>query len=363
MFRQTLKWCALVVAAMTLTGCGDKPKIPENTLAAVYVDLDNLIDNGIEVAKMAIDEMPDDKAEEAQKGLDEAVKTYKKQFKQCKFQWAVFTAGVTDGNISRPELAFVIRCDYDKEAEDGSTFRKLFEENLMHNISWGETEFVEGKYVITANTSDVMDKMIALYRDGKGETSDAFDDLADLDGDTVARAQIAGLKTWVDVFDGEEEIKRIGKDCDDEDLIDDLMDGGPIMLDFKLSEDVFGTELAVDAGSKDLAKALEGVGNILKFSSRVGVDLGCTTVARTLVEPIRRSRMAAGRELEDGAAALGKMMEDEGVRELVKQVREASSCERSGAKVRFKCEYDTEDFLEQLIPIACKAMRGGIFAD
>ena len=49
---------ATAIAALVLTGCGGKPKIPANTVVACYVDLEKCLKNGNDIAELVIDNLP-----------------------------------------------------------------------------------------------------------------------------------------------------------------------------------------------------------------------------------------------------------------------------------------------------------------
>ena len=108
--KKLMTVAALVASALVFTGCGGKPKIPANTVAAAYVDLDNLIGNAFDVVDDAIDEIPNkEKRKEMREEFKKFVKEHKPDFKAIDAEWLVITMGID--KEAGPEFAAVLKCD------------------------------------------------------------------------------------------------------------------------------------------------------------------------------------------------------------------------------------------------------------
>ena len=68
--KKILIGTSTLVLSLLLTGCGG-PKLPEDTLAAAYVDLELALDNGVNFIEAAIAEFPDSAKDKAKKLLNE----------------------------------------------------------------------------------------------------------------------------------------------------------------------------------------------------------------------------------------------------------------------------------------------------
>lgn len=354
--KRLLYGLAMAVAALSLVGCGAKPKIPENTLVAGYVDLEKAISHGQDVVELVIDNMPKPYQGKVQEGYDEAMKAFKENVAPYNLKWAAWTLGKGKHGFER---TLVIRCDYLEKGKDGKSMIAWAEDGLgaktrtrfgadvlegrFPEFGKGMAAFVDEQYVILADDEDTLEKMIRLYRGEGGETSKAFDDLADLGSDTVARIQTADAKSIVEIFDLRHEIEVLAQNCDDDDLADDILDIGNVTLDINFSDDVLGAELTVEAGSKDLAKAVEGVFNILALGNRLGADaVAAVGSFGKFVSP------KISRDFDvDG---LRDMLKEDTLKELAALVRDGMKVSRSGSTVKVAVEYDTEDLAELIVP-------------
>lgn len=355
---------AVASASLLFVGCGGKPKIPANTVAAAYVDLEDLADNALDVIDDAIDEIPNkEMRKEAREEFDKLVKEHKKDLKAVDAEWLVLTVGLDRGNA--PEIAAVVKCDYNAKIP-GANNLSLKECAAMSGSKVASKEkyetfrasvpvvgsayvsFVDGKYIVVAEDEAVSEKIVALYADGKGETSDDFDDLTDIGGDTVARIQTAKVETFLKVTGGEKwkdvrkDIEKFFEDAGDEDLGDLLLDIGNVTLDINFSDDVLGYVLSVDAGSRKLAKVVESAFNVIAFASRVGTTVGTGVV--TKFNPLLR---------QFGLAGQSETIE-KAIKAIADQIRDAVDVDRSGSTATLTVEFDTDDLLEALVPALCQ---------
>ncbi|MGN0877132.1 MAG: hypothetical protein ACI4TC_07685, partial [Kiritimatiellia bacterium] len=106
-------------------------------------------------------------------------------------------------------------------------------------------------------------------------------------------------------------------------------------------DDVLGCALTVEAGSKELAKAVEGFFNIVALCNHIGADAVAAISTYGKLLPL-----AASRELD----AFGKLLKEETLYELAAMIRDSVEVDRSGSTVKASCTYDTEDLVELLVP-------------
>jgi len=355
---------ALAAMSVAFVGCGGKPKIPANTVAAAYVNVDRAIWNAAEIADDIIDAVKND---DLRKMYEEQYKTFIKENKDdiraLGLDWACVTAGM-DKDTFQQEIAVAVKCDCEaklKAAGDQSLVdlakaafgNPLFEANgcgvyflpLGGALPTGGIgvdgvlfTFVEGKYIVATAVSGqpgdtdqaFMKKMVALYKDNDGEKSGEFDDLAALGDDAVARVQTAGVNAIVDLFGFRKAVEEFAEKCGDDDLVEMLTDISNVTLDVNLSDDTAGLELSVDAGSKELAKLVEGLFNVVAFSDRV-----LTAWA------VGMSDMVEGAAGKDGVTAL---------KAASGMLRECIEADRSGSVAKLKIEIDTDDLIDEIVP-------------
>ena len=360
--KKLMTVAALVASALIFTGCGGKPKIPANTVAAAYVDLDNLVGNAFDVVDDAIDEIPNkEKRKEMREEFKKFVKEHKPDFKAIDLDWAVLTFGI--GEKDKEEIALVIKCDCKKKIPTADTSVSEMVKGMgggktissgekyeTYKVSLGggmmfmpiplpKSLFVtvaKDQYVILTVDEDVMKKMVDLYANGKGETSDDFDDLADVSSDTIIRIQTAEAETFAKLAGVKEFIENYCKEAGDEDMADLLLDVENLTLDINFSDDIVGAVLTVDAGSRELAKVVESAFNVVAFASRLGVDLVAGNPEGF------RSKFGCNSISKD---AFAKM-----VKAVAEEVRDGVEADRSGSTATLTVELDTDDLLEAVVP-------------
>ena len=102
--KKMLGIVAAVAASLILAGCGGDVRLPANTVAACYLDVDRTLLNVKDIAEMVIDKLPKDMREEAEKAYEEAIEQYKKNFRCFDVEWAVATVGM-DKSSPEPTAA------------------------------------------------------------------------------------------------------------------------------------------------------------------------------------------------------------------------------------------------------------------
>ena len=357
--KKILGIVAAVSASLFLAGCGGEPRIPANTVAAAYVDIDKAIFNVKDVVEVVIDELPKEMREEAEKAYEEAIEQYKKNFRCFDVEWAVATVGM-DKSSPEPTPAIVVKADLKAKNEQGATLVDMVkglvggQESqvagapaltcVLPTLGRSTLAFVDDTCVVAAPDAGALEKMVKLYKDGDGETSDAFDDLTDLDGDTVLRVQTADAATMADLFGCRREIEEFGEKCGDEDLAEMLLDVGGVMLDVKVTDDVLGSTLTVEAGSDLFADAVEGAANIAVLGNRIAAA-GAGSSAEVIEKALRKVGTVEMGVLKKLGGSLGGLL------------RKAVEVKRSGSTVTLAVEFDTEDLVETLVPAMTGAAR------
>lgn len=374
-----------VAFAMLLTGCGG-PKMPKDTLAAVYVDIPQALENGIDFIEAAIKKLPKGDSKVIGDKLKEFLDDHKDDFRDIDPKWAVFMVCGDKKNEPRP--AFVVKADFGAEisAIGDKSVQKFISEKatkyskkINSSSVYVEDEFmmtvVDDKYLIgvvyekpyrysyRGNSSDahaedvsdergeeLMSKLISLYRDNEGETSDDFDDLDDLDGDAIARLQVASLGTLVDLFDVRDMVVDFGKKCEDEDLIEDLLDMGQLTFDVYLSDDIVGYRFELDAGSEDFAKAIEGLFKVVVFLDRIGTDL-CIAMPELLGNDIERG-IGSGVKQELRYTPLSGLSFSE-IAKVIGRVAKhyRYDIDRGGSEVAVECVVETDKMIDAIVPM------------
>jgi len=358
--KKILVASALVAASVLFVGCGGKPKIPANTVAAAYLDLDKVVWNVADVVETVIDELPKDMRKEAEAEYEKFLDEHKKDIKAIDAEWACVTA-VANPDATDVNIALVVKCDCkEKIPSAGMSLEELAAAALQKvdtingcdvyayadrdlrkiaDVDGLLVAFVDGKYIVCTEVDGGEDaskafagRMIDLYKNGKGETSGDFGDLADLEDDTVLRIQTAEAETVVGIYDVKDEIEKLGKEIDDEDLADMILDFEGITCDINLGDEVLGFAVKVDAGSRELAKAVESAFNLFKFANRVS-----SSVAPAAVD-------AFVSEMPFLNGVDGKT-----IKAIGKYARKAVEVDRSGSTAVMTVEFDTEDLIEDVV--------------
>ena len=292
-----LKLMCLTLLALTVAGCGKKVLVPEKTVVAAYIDLEKTYDNGKSVADTLIDALPSDERSMAKKGYEEALKIIDKFRDNLDPEWAVITFGgnLTElaENKNHPEriIAVAIKINADEDAvtkvlkdvckmDDVKSDKK--DGHIVFDFGKGKLGIVgdkeeylglvDGKYVIYSPSRDAFDNMFDLYA-GKGKASDEFDDLSKISGNTICRISTAPVANLLKRFELTREIEKFGDDCEDEDLVDMILNMGPISLDVGVGDEL-GLALHVNCDSSSDAKTIESLMRSVAFLARLGCDAG-----------------------------------------------------------------------------------------
>ncbi len=370
---KALKLLCLSILALVAAGCGKKVLVPEKTIVAAYIDFEKAYDKGKSVAETLLDAMPSSEKKEARKEYDEAVKMIDKIKDKLDVEWAVVAFGGDLKSLARhPEnnIAVAIKVSADEKAvidvlndmseADGVKHSIKAEKKNGHIVFVDEEEddpsdymgLVDGKYLIASPSKDAFEDMFDLYA-GKGKASDEFGDLSKISGDTVCRISTAPVSSLLKRFELTRYVEKFGEACDDNELVDMVLNMGAISLDVNVGDEL-GVALHVDCDSSSDAKTIESLMRSAAFISRVAFD-GCaylgkdTDVAEDLGLPRSlREIYSNGKDLyvnlakgveadrSGSVATLSLMVETEKLAEFIKKMAAPEKKKKSS-------RYDDDD--------------------
>ena len=287
--KKALRFACLAVLALTVAGCGRKPQVPENTVAAAYVDLEKAYENGKLLARSVINEFPEAFRPGKMKAYEDALKLIDEYRNSLNPKWGVVAFGGTIVDLARApreNIAMAIRVDTDEDTADTMLKKWMAQRAGREDIEPERHENgtvyeaysfyagrIEDDILILANSKDAFMAMFDLYT-GKGKPSKDFGKLSDITGNTLARISTVPIHSLIDRFALTEEVEKFGKVGDDEDLADMILHLGPVTLDVLADGDDIGLSLRVVCGSSDDAKILEQLFHSIAFISRAGFDIG-----------------------------------------------------------------------------------------
>ncbi len=361
--------CVLAMSAV-FVGCNKAPKVPEDTLVAVYVDIPQAAENIGDFFSSAVDQLPDSKREKAEKMLEKITSSSEDDLKALRPEWMV--AVVCGDEKNSPRSAYIVKCDYEAEIPgfgdkslkdvyaDLCEGKEKVNGETVYMLQDGAITYVERKgdmYMIVCDWygswdergEKMLSNLIDIYRDDKGDVSEDFDDLNKLDGDAIARVQTAKVRTLFESFGFKNNLEKFAEKSGDEDFIEDILDGENLTLDIVLSGDEVGMKFEFEAGSKELAKAIEGVFNIGAVTCRTTLDM--VTFATAFSKKEAREKLP--RDLYRLKTDVNLDDYDEQVKAVSKLLRDGVEVDRSGSFVTAEILIDTDDLLAEIIPV-CK---------
>lgn len=291
------KLLVLAVLALGVAGCGNKPKLPEGTVVAAYVDLGKALSSGKDIAKMVIKNLPKESQgekirepaekafEEGLKGMEDALKSSKLSLSS--FKWATVAASTdpkdlkfsrylivcVDGIESMPSELVLEELD-DKIAGEAAC------ESCIPEFRYAVV--YDKKYILAGDSKDSLSTLIRTYK-GDKPCTDGFGDLAKLKGNTIARCEIDGIAKLLAneavSFKCEDGTRRTPAEAlryylkgIDEDMADYLAEFEGLKLDLNAADDELGLSLTVVCGSKGGAKLVEKTFGSVQVLGRVAAD-------------------------------------------------------------------------------------------
>lgn len=297
--KVTLKFASLTILALIVAGCGRKPQVPKNTVAAAYVDLEKAYQNGKLLISSVINEFPASSnsvvRSEVRKEYDKVFKAIDEYKEALKPKWAVVAFGSAHNTLSHPpseNIAIAIKVDAN-ETTVNSMLKQLVAKRTgkddikpvthKNGAIYEDYSFhaghVGGDLMILANSKDAFMDMFNLYT-GEGLPSKDFTELPRISGHVLARISTIPIHSLVSRLEVTGEIEKFGKVSDDEDLADMILHLGAVTLDILADGNDIGLSLRIICGSSDDAKILEHVFQTIAFMSRAGFDL-CAYLADT----------------------------------------------------------------------------------
>lgn len=279
----------LAALVMAVAGCGGQKNseavVPENTVVAAYIDIERAYDDGKSLAKDIIQELPSAKRADAKKRYEEAVKKFDEIKDPLNPEWAVITFGGSIKTLSKdPDkcFAFAVRINANEDAVTKVLKKHASDEDAVTiekkngNVIYRDTKeddhmgLVDGKYLIGAASKEAFEEMFDLYA-GNGRASEEFDDLSRISGNTICRIQTAPVSSLLKRFELEKHVEKFGKDSQDDELTNMILNMGPVSLDIALAE---GGELVlrVECASSDDAEIVESAFQLFAFTGRLASD-------------------------------------------------------------------------------------------
>ena len=287
--KQTLKFICLAVLALTLSGCGQKALVPENTVVATYVELERFYESGTHFARVIISELPVSSRSQAVKDLEHVLKCIDKYKDSLSPQWAVIALGGSFHDVLRApyeHIAVAVRIDADETTAKDKLREWVVERTGKEDaepLTRGDTDIydvyslyagrIADDYLVFATSKESFWNMFNLYT-GETKPSKEFKDLSRISGNTVARVATAPVCNLITRFNLAQKVAEFGETCNDADLADLVLNLGAATLDILADGDDFGLSLRVNCGSPSDAKTLEHVFQAAAFISRTGFDVG-----------------------------------------------------------------------------------------
>ena len=344
--KKLLSIACLASMAIAITGCGGKPKVPENTVAAAYINVEKAYENIVDVASAFIDIMPA-KAKESAKQEFEMVQGQAKEFlDELNPKWAVVSFG---GEFDRlggsPEecAAAVLKVDA-KEEKLVAKIKELAAgmgaegKDGVYRLNGAFVGNIGGDYVVVGASKESFSEMFDLYS-GKGKASGEFDGLSDLSGDTVARLATVPISSLIERFELARHIEKFGEECGDKELADMITGLGPISYDLTFGMDEIGASL--NFGFRN-AKDAETFGHLLHsiaFLSRVGFDASSYALGSKMLDSVRGNSF-----ISDAMGPISKFSNAAG--EVCKLYAKAVKAKCEGATASLSCVFDTDEALK-----------------
>jgi len=287
--KNALKTTCLALLVLALAGCGKNPQVPQNTIAAAYVDLEKAYENGTRFTRAIIGELPDASRPDALKAYDRVIKDIGRYKDALNPKWAVITFGGAIANPPRAlrrNVAMAVRIDTDESTAD-KTLRQWIKERtgkedvkpdvrekgVVYEVYSFHAGRIGGDILVFSDAKEAFEDMFSLYT-GKSAPSNDFRELFRISGNTLARISTIPIYSVIDRFGLTAAVEKFGVACDDEDLADMILHLGVATLDILADEQDIGLSLRIVCGSSDDAKMFEHVFQTIAFVSRTGSDLG-----------------------------------------------------------------------------------------
>ncbi len=152
--------------AVVFVGCKKAPKVPEDTLVAVYVDIPQSVENIGEFLSAAAEQLSESKCRKANKSFEKIYSVIKKDFKAFDPEWMV--AVLCGDKENSPRRAVIIKCNYEAEIPslDDESLEERYDSEYKDRIDEGGACNV-GKTKINTEKVYVIDGEAITFIDGK----------------------------------------------------------------------------------------------------------------------------------------------------------------------------------------------------
>ncbi len=282
--KTALRLTFLACLALNFTGYGKRVPVPGETIVAAYVDLEKAYENGKSLVYTFIDAVPSGERRKVKEEYDKIFTGIDKARDVLNPEWALITFGGTIKAITlnRPgeNVAVVLKVRTDENAvkkwlEEDLSAREVKTRtrngNVLFEIFGKERlALIDNSYLVIAFSKDALEDMFDVYA-GSAKTLAAFDDLAEISGDTICRISTAPVSTLLNRFELSRYIERFGEASKDMELAEMILNMGAISLDIDAGKNV-GLRLRVKCNSSSDAQYLEHLAHSVAFLARIGYD-------------------------------------------------------------------------------------------
>ncbi len=281
--RKTLQLACIALLALAVAGCGKKGLVPETTVLAAYVDLEQTYLNGKDLAQALVDALPSDRRTLALKGFEDAFKEIDKYRDALNPEWAVVAYGGDVKSITAPSnknIAIAVRVEADEGTiaeflkEDGVELKKdRRDDGVVFQLGPKHVGLVDNKYLVVSPSKDAFDDMFNLYA-GKTKPSKDFGDLTRIPRNAICRIATTPVSSLLARFGLTQELEKFGQVSADDDLADMILCLGAVSIDIWADREDVSLLLRVTCGSAGDAKTLDHFFQSIAFSSRVTCAVG-----------------------------------------------------------------------------------------
>lgn len=356
--KKMLLGAVCAVAAMFLvTGCGSEVKAPKDTVAAVYVDLEKTVENGVDIVEMVVDSFPSDfkvsgeeiPVEEIKKEYKAGKEEFEKQMEKIRPKWALLTSTVgKDGEGTQ----LVLKVDAKDSALDD--FVKVFATECEDRVAgekayrFQDFDFIvfDKKYILASTggkkrrQADI-EMLLKLYK-GEGEEEKAFRRVTELKGDAVARVLVADIGKTLERMEMKKMIQEFGEAAHDEDLADLVNGLGDVTLDVNFADDNLGACLSVGCDSSSDAKMFEQLFGTVALLARISAS-GTAAQTDMILRQCRGMLHMSASDVEK----FGKLAKK--ASKVISDFGRSFEADRSGSTAKLSFSLDLEDVVEDII--------------
>lgn len=254
-------------------------------------------------------------------------------------------AGVKVYEGRLPDFSSLARIDF----EDGFKKENFADGTATVGLRFRETRFalVGDDIFVASSDRSVLEDAIRIYK-GDSKPEEGFDDIDDLDGNTVARFLVPNLGGLVKKSGLENAVKTMADNTGDKKLAESILDMGDFQVDINLDGGDFGAKVSVTCASRADARFLESRFKLVERGSRWQVN-------ESIIEARDGDRKRYSSLDLPGPANYfldafgGVRLPSDVCVAVLKESRESCEADRSGRTATFEFSMDTEDTVEKIV--------------